>query len=123
MGSSEERLKILQMVEEGTLSADEASRLLKALGKQDRNLETPQGEQAKWLRVRITESESDKPSLDINLPVSMVNVGLKMGARLIPDTEGLDLDMLGEALRQGLTGKILDVVDEEDGDHIEVFLE
>jgi hypothetical protein len=53
----------------------------------------------------------------------MVNVGLKMGARFIPEFEGLDLEELGEALRLGLTGKIVDVVDEEDGSHVEVYIE
>ena len=46
-----------------------------------------------------------------------------MGARFIPEFEGLDLEELGDALRQGLTGKIVDVVDEEDRQHVEVYIE
>ena len=28
-----------------------------------------------------------------------------------------------EALRSGITGKIIDVVDDEDGEHVEIFVE
>jgi hypothetical protein len=28
-----------------------------------------------------------------------------------------------EALRMGVTGKIIDVTDEEDGEHVEIFVE
>jgi len=123
MVTSEERLKILKMVEDGKISAEEAAQLLKALNKQERR-RTPTAEgDARWLRVRITDLDSDRASVNVNLPINMVNVGLKMGARFIPEFEGLDLEELADALRQGLTGKIVDVVDEEDGQHVEVYIE
>jgi hypothetical protein len=123
MVTSEERMKILKMVEDGKISAEEAAQLLKALSKQERR-RTPVAEgDARWLRVRITDLDSDRASVNVNLPINMVNVGLKMGARFIPEFEGLDLEELGDALRQGLTGKIVDVVDEEDGQHVEVYIE
>ncbi len=123
MVTSEERMKILKMVEDGKISAEEASQLLKALNKQERR-RTPTVEgDARWLRVRITDLDSDRASVNVNLPINMVNVGLKMGARFIPEFEGLDLEELADALRQGLTGKIVDVVDEEDRQHVEVYIE
>jgi hypothetical protein len=33
------------------------------------------------------------------------------------------MDQLMEALRIGTTGKIIDVVDDEDGEHVEIFVE
>lgn len=123
MVTSEERMKILKMVEDGKISAEEAAQLLKALNKQERR-RTPAAEgDARWLRVRITDLDSDRASVNVNLPINMVNVGLKMGARFIPEFEGLDLEELADALRQGLTGKIVDVVDEEDKQHVEVYIE
>jgi hypothetical protein len=123
MVTSEERMKILKMVEDGKINAEEASQLLKALNKQERRRPPVAEGDARWLRVRITDLDSDRASVNVNLPINMVNVGLKMGARFIPEFEGLDLEELGEALRQGLTGKIVDVVDEEDGQHVEVYIE
>lgn len=125
MVSSDERLKILQMLEEGKITAEEASNLIRALGKQERKRRPPSTSQTepRWLRVRVFEANKDRASVNVNLPINMVNVGLKMGARFIPEFEGLDLEELGEALRAGVTGKIIDVVDEEDGSHVEVYIE
>lgn len=123
MVTSEERMKILKMVEDGKISAEEAAQLLKALNKQERRRSPMTEGDARWLRVRITDLDSDRASVNVNLPINMVNVGLKMGARFIPEFEGLDLEELGDALRQGLTGKIVDVVDEEDRQHVEVYIE
>ena len=123
MVTSEERMKILKMVEDGKISAEEAAQLLKALNKQERRRSPMAEGDARWLRVRITDLDSDRASVNVNLPINMVNVGLKMGARFIPEFEGLDLEELGDALRQGLTGKIVDVVDEEDRQHVEVYIE
>jgi hypothetical protein len=123
MVTSEERIKILQMLEDGKISAEEASALLKALGKQERRRGPVPPHEPRWLRVRVTEQDKERASVNVNLPLNMVNVGLKMGARFLPEFEGLDLEELGDALRQGQTGKIVDVVDEEDGSHVEVYIE
>jgi hypothetical protein len=33
------------------------------------------------------------------------------------------MDQIMEALRSGMTGKIIDVTDDEDGEHVEIFVE
>lgn len=123
MATSEERLKILQMLEEEKISAEEAAQLLKTLGKQERHRPKARGPEARWLRVRVTDLDSDKASVNVNLPLNMVNVGLKMGARFLPEFEGLDLQELSQALREGAVGKVIDVVDEKDRQHVEVYIE
>lgn len=123
MARSEERMKILKMVQEKKITAEEAVRLLTTLEKaEQRRRPAGQGE-SRWLRVRITDMNSGKQSVNVNLPLGLVNVGLKMGARFIPDMEGVQVEELTEALRQGLTGKIVDVVDEEEGQRVEVYVE
>jgi hypothetical protein len=47
-----------------------------------------------------------------------------MGARFAPaGLEGLDMDKIIAAIKSGGDGKIVDVSDEEDGEHVEVFIE
>jgi len=122
--ATEERMKILKMIEEGKITADEGTRLLAALGKQKRKRPvSPEGEPS-WLRVRVTDVNTGKEAVRVNLPFSLVNVGLKMGARFVPDIEQeLAMEELAEALKEGLTGKIVDIVDEEDGKRVEIFIE
>ncbi len=123
MATSEERMKILKMVQERKITAEEGAKLLGALGKAvERQGSLSEGE-SRWLRVRITDLDSGKASVNVNLPLGLVNVGLKMGARFIPNMEGIQVEELAEALRQGMTGKIIDVVDEHEGQRVEVYVE
>lgn len=122
--SSAERMKILKMIEDEKITAEEGARLLAALSKQKRAEPTSKPGEARWLRVRVMDLNSGKESVRVNLPIGLVNVGMKMGARFIPDAEQESvMEDLGEALRQGLTGKIIDIVDEEEGQRVEVFIE
>lgn len=123
MTTSEERIKILKMVEEGKLTADEAVQLLGTLGKSERRRTAVTDIDSRWLRVRVTDLTTGKPKVNVNIPMRLVNVGLRVGARFIPDMEGVELGDLSQALEEGMTGKIIDVVDEEDNERVEIFAE
>ena len=49
--------------------------------------------------------------------------GMKIGAHFAPEVEGVDMTNVMDALRSGVTGKIIDVTDEDDGEHVEIFIE
>src|SRR3989337_2311862 len=114
MATTEERLQILKLVEEGKITAEEGVRLLAALNKSGRKRGGVGESDARWLRVRVTDLRSGKPAVNVTLPLSLVNVGLRVGARFVPDVEGIDLTNVADALQQGVTGKIMDVVDEDE---------
>ena len=123
MASSEERLKILKMVEQGKISPEEAARLLAAVSKAERRRASTSSNEGRWLRVRVTDMDSGKTAVNVNLPVSLVNVGLRMGARFVPEMEGVSMNELDEAIRRGVTGKIIDIVDEQERQRVEVYVE
>ena len=124
MATPDERMKILKMLEEGKLSADEASRLLKALskGSSETRPAAKDGE-SKWMRIRVTDLDNDRAVVNVNLPMRLVNVALRLGAQFIPEDEDINLDELAEALKEGLTGKIVDVIDEKEGRQVEIYVE
>lgn len=138
MATTEERMKILQMVSEGKITPEEAAQLLEAIN--DAPPTPPKrpsaafnaatasapaqlGRRPRWLRVRVTDTDSGRPRVNVRLPISMVSMGLKMGSRFAPQVEGLDADQLMSIIESGEMGQIVDVYDEEDGEHVEVFLE
>lgn len=123
MADSDERIKILKMIEEGKITAEEGTRLLAALSRGGRKREVAPAAEAKWMRVRVTDLATGKTSVNVNLPIGLVNVGLRMGARFVPDMEGYEIEEISEALRQGLTGKIVDIVDEDEGQRVEIYVE
>ncbi len=127
MTSVEERMKILKMIEEGKISAEEGAKLLTALGRR-RGAGGPipppgTGGPARWLRIRVTDIRSGRSKASVQIPLTLVDAGLKIGAHFAPEVEGVDMSNVLEALRSGVSGKIIDVIDEEDGEHVEIFVE
>jgi hypothetical protein len=123
MATTEERMKILKMIEEGKVSAEEGAKLLSALTSANRPLSGLAASGAKWLRVRVTEVNTGRSKATVQIPISLMEAGMKIGAHFAPEIDGVNMDQLMEALRSGMTGKIIDVTDDEDGEHVEIFVE
>ncbi len=133
MATIEEKMQILKMLEEGKINADEAAGLLEALGDDTKASKEPgfredfpgtsSGRSPRWFRVTVTDTDTGKSRVNVRLPIGMVRAGMKMGMRFAPEVEGLDLDELTQILRSGEVGKFVDVYDEQDGEHVEVFIE
>jgi hypothetical protein len=127
MATAEERMQILKMIENRQISAEEGARLLGALEDKPGVEAAPPpspNTRGRWLRVRVTDLKSGKRKVNVNIPLSLVDIGLKMGAKFSPvGMEGLNMDQIMTAVKAGGTGKIVDVEDEEDGEHVEVYVE
>lgn len=123
MATTEERMKILKMIEEGKLSAAEGAKLLAALTSGNRPAGGLTTSGAKWLRVRVTEVNSGRAKATVQIPLALMDAGMKIGAHFAPEIDGVNMDQLMDALRSGMTGKIIDVTDDEDGEHVEIFVE
>jgi len=133
MVASDERLRVLTMVQEGKITAEEAVQLLEALEASDAAsrrktagkppMPPATGRQGKWLQMRVTDTDTGKIRVNVRLPLGVVKAGLKMGMRFVPEAEGLDKEELLAAIDEGLTGKVFDLLDKKDGEHVEVFIE
>jgi hypothetical protein len=128
MATPEERMQILKMIEAKQITAEEGAKLLAALGERDRSESAaPRPSPAttgKWFRVRVTDMRTGRRKVNVNIPLSLVDVGLKMGAKFAPaGLEGLDMDQIVTAIKTGGEGKVVDVEDEQGGEHVEVFIE
>jgi len=128
MVSSEERMRILKMIQDGVISAEDGIRLLDSIEQSVKREKDGQpveeaGRAAKFFRVRVTDTNTGKARVNVRLPVSVLSAGMKMGARFSTEIQGLDPSELMQFIREGTIGKIVDVFDEKDGEHVEVFLE
>lgn len=124
MATTEERMRILKMIDEGKISAEEGARLLSALSDSRRNNVSQRSSGgARWLRVRVTDVATGRAKATVQLPLNLIDAGMKIGAHFAAEVEGVDMNTIMEALRSGVTGKIIDVVDEKDGEHVEIFVE
>ena len=129
MATAEERKRILKLIQEGKITAEEGAKLLNALGSIDSSSKrrpTPaqrSGKTARWVRVRVTDVATGKTKTTVNIPLGLIDWGLQIGAQYAPEVGGLDLNQLSEMLDEGTMGKIVDVINEEDGEHVEIYVE
>jgi len=126
MVTSEERMKILKMINEDKITADEGTKLLAALSQRsEKNKLDPRRKLAsQMLRVRVTDMKTGKTKVNVNLPMRLVDAGLNIAAQFTPEMQDEQMmNAVKEALTEDMVGKIVDVIDEEDGEHVEIFIE
>jgi hypothetical protein len=127
MATTEERMKILKMIQEGKITAEEGARLISALqeSRKGPTRSTPGTSPGRgsWLHIRVTDVLTGRAKVNVNLPLGLMDAGLKIGARYAPQLEGMDVEKLVNQARSGVSGKIIDVIDEDGGEHVEIFIE
>lgn len=133
---SDDRIAILKMLEEGKITAEEASKLLDALQASEAQGEAalledarwePPRKKAKWMRIEVNEKTGNR--VHVKLPVAIVKAAMRLGSGHINiggfDSDELDPELMEEieqALIEGETGLLVDVVDDS-GDHVQIYLE
>ena len=131
----DEKQKILKMVEDGKITAQDALELLEALGKNEEVVAPPKAKVAgkkKMFRIRIDaqgdEGGKGKAKVNVNIPISVAKK-LTSLTKVIPDSakeemnkEGFNIDELNlqellEAIEAGeMDESIVDIdADSEDG--------
>lgn len=124
---TEERMQILKMIEEGKISAQEGLELMNALDQGAPEEGFPASRKAKWLKVRVMTMDN-KVKTKVNLPISLVDIGLKLGAAYSPELKEsglskIDFREILEAVKNGAEGKLVEVEDDERQERIEIFVE
>ncbi len=138
-----ERLRILQLLEQKRITAAEAADLLAALDDRGRDSERrvergrwvrhergrwireeigPPPSRARWFRVRVTDQRTGRVRSNVSVPIGMVGFGLGFARRFrrMPGVE--HVDDLFEALRSGRRGVIFDVAN-ENAERVEIFID
>ena len=121
----EDRMMILKMLQEGKVNADQAAKLLEALeaGKPVNPKVENEEKSGKWFRVRVTDAITGIQKTNIRIPIGLVNAGFRIGAQYSPEFAHMDSNDLMNLIKSGKTGLIIDVIDDEDDEHVEIFIE
>ncbi|MBE3589584.1 MAG: hypothetical protein IMW98_02010 [Firmicutes bacterium] len=121
---NEERMRILKMIEAGTISAEDGAKLLEALGSAEETAAPrPTGASPRWLRVRVVDP-GGRNKVHVNVPLKLLDVA----KRFIPsgmlnfNGQAIDFDEILALIREGAEGKLVEV-EGEDGEHVEIFVE
>ncbi len=121
--STDERNRILEMIESGQITAAQAAQLLDTLLPE----QVQPGSQIENRTVRIwmTDMSTNRKKMNMTatLPVYLVSTSLRLLASLISQFNDNTLQQLICALEQGTTGRLLDLQDLEERKRLEVFVE
>jgi hypothetical protein len=123
MAAADERMHILQMVADKQITAEEGAKLLGALVNGPVGGTDSTASAARWLRVRVVDIPTGKQKTNVTIPIGLMDVGIRLGARYAPDKTGVDLSTLQAAVRRGLRGKIMEVEDNDGNERVEIFVE
>jgi hypothetical protein len=113
-----EQMRILKLLDEKKITAEEASRLLDAFGGGDKP--------ARFLKVRVYEQDSTNAKVNVTIPIALVKWGLQFvpeSAQMKLNEHKISFEDLERALSSGFSGKLVDVEDDEKGERVEVYLE
>jgi len=128
MGKSElkeERMKILELLSKGVITADEAEKLLSAMGAVEEEPEVTvlprKKDQFKMLKVLVDSVDGDK--VRIELPIEFAKLLKNKKLTHLDDTDlDLDIDSLIQMINSGVVGEIVNIKSAE-GDEVRIVVE
>lgn len=78
----------------------------------------------RWLKIRVSELSSGRNKVNISLPMGFVGFGLGIARRFGANFDDeYKIDEMWSAIKQGERGMLVDVEDEEDDEHVQIFLD
>ena len=110
--------EILRLVADGTLSAEEADRLLAALDEAEgrgSNARARGGSGERFVRIEV--SEHGRQVVNVRLPIGLIGAA----SSLVPGLAGGHAERIREALRSGISGPIIEV--DDGGDRVVISAE
>ena len=120
-----DKLRILEMIENKTITAAEGAELLKALDKtEETTVSRPKKQAFKMFKIKVISGDGDK--VNVQIPIEFAKVALSSGKGFmkVDQIEGLDLDVdaILDMIDSGVLGKIVDI-ESADGDIVEIVIE
>jgi len=123
---NEERIKILKMLSDGKITAEEASQLLETMDEVKKSTAVQTERKGKLLKIRVYEDNLNEPKVNINIPLPWIK-GLgsfilpKIEAKLKAKGHPVDMKEVMNNIASGRTQKIVDVKDGDD--KVEIWVE
>ncbi len=78
---------------------------------------------SKWIHIRVSDLETGGNQVNVRIPVSLANFGIKMANKYAPQSlEGLDMERILAAVNEGSEGLLIDVEDDENSKHVQILV-
>lgn len=138
------RSEVLELLAAGKINAAEAAELLSQAGSESATTaETAKHEASEqesepvqmvtsdkngnrgpsWFHIRVRDLETGRNKVTVNIPLRMFKFGMRIGRRLSPELAGLDWDEINDLMAGMESGVLVEVQDEEDREHVQVYVD
>lgn len=122
----EERMKVLELLSKGVITADEAEKLLAAMDKSDESVTAEavvvNQKKAPFRMLKILVDSEDGDKVRVQIPVEFAKL-LKTGKFNVNLSENdIDIDAILDMINSGVVGEII-TVDSADGDKVRIVVE
>lgn len=77
----------------------------------------------RWLHIHVNDLKSGERRVSVNVPLRLLQAGLSLGGHVSPELRRFSWDDLSAALLSEQGGMIVEVKDEEDGEHVQIFID
>jgi len=117
---SAERKLILEMVKEGKINIDDAEKLLDGVEVIVDEPIAAKSINRKFLRVLVTEENN--PRVNINIPIALAEVGLKLIPKDQLKIEGknIDIDEILDLIKEGNEGELVNIETTDKGKDVKI---
>ena len=121
---NEDELKILKMIEAGTITAEEGSKLLEAIQASEKKRQTGK-KTLKTVKLLIRD-EKESQDVEVRLPLAIFKAGFKIGGKFSPELNQvmneINYDEIIQNIQEGVAGEVTTVVT-KDGHTIKIYVE
>jgi len=78
----------------------------------------------RWLHIHVSDLESGRQRVRVNVPLGLVNFGLKVGARFTDEVDsGMMNDVMDALQDESITGTLVEVEDLDDNERVHIFID
>lgn len=82
----------------------------------------PNGQKPSWFRIRVSNLETGKNKVSVNIPLRMIKFGVSIAQQFTPDLP-FTLNEFDTMLANEESGLLVDVRDEDSNEHVQIYLE
>jgi hypothetical protein len=120
----DERLDVLEKVEDGVITAEEAAALLQSIseGKWARLATDVPLRARRHMNIRVSEIETNTMNIDLHLPVGLVNMVMDTGGRLSSDLDYQEEQEIQRVISMRDVGEGVVRTSEGDGKRVEISI-
>jgi hypothetical protein len=81
------------------------------------------GGRGRWLHIHVNDLKSGDRRVSVNVPLGFLRAGLAWGGNIAPELRRFSFDDLSAAILDEQDGMLVEVRDEEDGEHVQIFID